>query len=406
MWQGLRRSWDDVGLGKRRLSLRRPSPDPEVWAREEEARRPIASEIARVRSGTLWTLAAIGIWLIPSSLWIMYSLTGAFFDPIDLGRFASWVRTERSTWDANVLLGLPVTVLVPGVLAILLASRASSADVEMRSARELAHLETTKLVLSWGLTLGVFLSLLAVIPEAQSADHASQLLGLAIGVACAVFRQLLHIEGTQRDLLVAMAVARREAVLEVRKSLTPQLAQQAPRTTRVLRTGPKATLTLVILGLALVGLPVAIPLSVLGALGRDHSWPQDLGVALFLGLIAASQSLFLLVALSRWRLATSRGERIGACGFALVPVSLAAMAILGAATSSTTSGPNVPSWVLVGCLLLADSIALRINSTAVASVIDYRRLSVLEGYAASQIAWLDGPSLSSASHGDARVGVD
>ena len=176
--------------------------------------------------------------------------------------------------------------------------------------------------------------------------------------------------------------------------------------TRVLRAGPNSTLTLVILGLALVGLPVAIPLSVLGALGGDHSWLQDLGVAVFVGLIAASQSLFLLVALSRWRLATSRGERIGACGFALVPVSLAAMAIVGAVTASKTSGPNLTSWVLVGCILLADSIALRINSTAVATVIDYRRLSVLEGYAASQIAWLDGPSLSRAGHGGARVGVN
>ena len=62
---------------------------------------------------------------------------------------------------------------------------------------------------------------------------------------------------------------------------------------------------------------------ILFAIGGLQSWPQKIGVAVGFAFAAASQGLFLLVALSRRRLATNRSERIGAYGFASVPSLLA-----------------------------------------------------------------------------------
>lgn len=381
--------------GKRsRIPVSRPCPDPDIWAREEEARRPVVSEIARVRNGAVTDLLATTLGLIPGFLWTLYALSGAIFEPIHVSNFAAWVVEERSTWDASVLLGLPVTVLVPGVLTILLAGGAKSPDGDAWSARELAHLEATRSVLAWGLALGSFLGLLAVVPQKGAPDHATQLLGLAIGVACSIFRQLLRVEGTQKDLLVAMALARREALIEVRRPLGARLRKELPQATPLLRHGPRATLLLVARGMLRLGVPVLVGLLILFAIGGLEAWPKKIGVAVWFALAAASQGLFLLVALSRRRLATNRSERIGAYGFAFVPILLIVLGFVSAIVATATAAESAAVvWVFLSSLIVADAVALRANGTNAASVIDYRRLLALEGYVTSQINWLEGSSL-------------
>lgn len=392
MWGAIWRSRAADGGSGKRLPVSRPFPDPDIWAREEEARRPVVSEIDRIRAGTVRDLSGIILCLF-GFLWTVYALTGGIFKPVNISNFASWVTQERSTWNASILLGLPVTVLVPGVLTILLAGGAKSPDGDAWSARELAHLEATRSVLAWGLAVGSLCALLAIVPQRGAPDHATQLLGLAVALTCSIFRQLLRVEGTQKDLMVAMALARREALIEARRPLAGRLLQELPQAAPLLQPGPRATLLLAGRGMLRLGVPVLVGLLILSAIGGLQSWPQKIGVSVWFAFAAASQALYLLVALSRRRLATNRSERIGAYGFAFVPFLLAVLGIVGAVIATATAAESAAAiWVFLGSLIVADAGALWVNRTIAASIIDCRHLSVLEGYAASQINWLDGSS--------------
>ena len=224
------------------------------------------------------------------------------------------------------------------------------------------------------------------------------MLGLAIGVTCAIFRQLLHIEGTRRDLLVAMAVARREAVLAARNPLSSTLAAQAPEATRVLRPGPRVTLLLVILGLALVGVPVSGALWILSAVSGPPSWLQDLAPprswGWWLRRRASSCSWPFHggasppTGVNRWCM----WLRVGAC----LP------RCDGNCGGSHLQHDRCGQPALVGSSWAPSSrqTSLRCGSTGRSRL---RSLTIgvcpcSEGYSASQIAWLDGSSVDSSGH--------
>jgi hypothetical protein len=97
-----------------------------------------------------------------------------------------------------------------------------------------------------------------------------------------------------------------------------------------------------------------------------------------------------MYALSRRRLALPRSDRLAVAGFAAVPLLVLLIFIAAAALAGSTES-RTGALLMLGFLLTSDVVAVLLNKTLLGSVLDYRRLRALEGYARNQLAYLGAP---------------
>lgn len=386
-----------------RASVAAPCIAPGIGAREEERRRPIVAELRRVYGLAMLNLALLMLVLVPGVLLCAYMSGHGTAAPLHLPEVVRWVRVERVDWKTEVLLGLPISVLFPSVLTVLLSTAPTSPGGDSRTAREEAFLEVVRSLLYLGLVLGAAFALLAAIPPEGRSDLPGVLLSVAIAVGCVLLSGTLRVDGTQKDLLVAKALGRREAALKAQLLLKEHLEAHASWATPLLRSGHASHGKVVAIGVILLG---TVPAGGLGlwslTQGHPRSWLSWLvglaGLAGYLG----GQALFLVFLGSRRRLATTRREQLTSLGFLLVPAAVLGFSTLVLALVPTDPESRTVLWVFAICLALADGLAILLDRTVFATIVDYRRLSALQSYAEGQAAYLTDERRPSSAMGDLR----
>lgn len=364
--------------------------DADVVRDEEVRRRPVDKEVRRLRTTALWLL--VGCLFITLAL-----LFGAFavtHGPVDMALLSgsvAWVREQREEWEGALLLGIPVTVLIPSVFVVAFASTGPENSGEGWIQRE-ATLEILSDVLWSGLMLGIVLAYLAAIPSKAHVDLGGTLLAVGIAVGCALIASTLRVHGTRRDLLVAHASDRCSDLTRRADSLMNALHQH-----RIARwmSKPGLRYQLVVLVVGLVA--VVCPLGLVAVWSLVTTGPRPpttmgsfVGSALAILAFTGGQALFLMYALSRRRLALPRSDRLAVAGFAAVPLLVLLIFIAAAALAGSTES-RTGALLMLGFLLTSDVVAVLLNKTLLGSVLDYRRLQALEGYARNQLAYLGAP---------------
>lgn len=382
----------------RRIPVRPPEIATDVGALEVERRRPIADELRRARIFGLAMLGLIGVLIVPSVLAAVYLSAGPS-RALEPGPFFEWVRHERGSWDESLLLGLPVAVLVPSVLTVLFATGPSGVNGREQTAREEAFIELIRDLLFFGLCVGTSLALLAAIPAENDSNLPVVALALFIATGCAMLTGTLRTEGTQRDLLIVQAQARRDAALTERARVDADVAAYPRWVGSLAPCGPVAhTRNLLVLVVAVGAAPALCFMVWIGfVVGGPRSLAR-FGLALLaLGLYVGVQAMFIVFGMSQYRLATSRREKLASLFLLAMPGSLLGFQVMLLLAGGLPSPNRDVLSAFAASLLIADLIALALGRTFVATVLDYRRLTTVAGYAQSQIDFL--------SHGEPMAEV-
>lgn len=370
----------------RRLPVPPTRLDESVGRDEKARRRPVSDEVRRLRTSALVLMVAAGFMTF-GCLYAVFLMTNGPLDMAALWGIVSWVRVQRVAWDGSLLLAVPVTVLVPSVFVVLFAS-AGPTSPEGEARRE-ATLEVLTDVLWSGLVLGIALAYLAAIPEPGHVDLGGTLLSAGIAIGSALIASTLRVGGTRRDLLVAQATKRRKDLSE-RAELLGRGLEQCPWARWMSRAGLRHQVVVTAVGVAAVGSPLGV-FVVWGMLmrGSDEavSWGGLVGAVLAMWVFTGGQGLYLMYAWSRHRLALPGSNRLGVLGLAAVPGSIV-MVTAAAALSESSGKTRNGALLLVGLLLASDLLALLLNRTLLASVLDYRRLRSLADDTSSQLEFL------------------
>lgn len=381
----------------RRGPVEPPRLPPGTATQEEDQRRPITAELRQVYKFALLSFTGLTFILVPVLL-LTYMSGSGLSQPLSLLDVIEWVRTERTTWRTEILLGLPVTVLFPSVLTVVLTSAFVPAPGTSRSPRQDAYLEIVRNVLHFGLLLSASFAVLAAIPPNGRSDLPVILLAIAIAVGCLLLAGTLPIFGTQKELIIARAKGHYEATDSSLTSLRNYLLARCPKAKGMLRPGWRGQLKAILIGTAMIGI---LPALVFGILfihnfGSPPTWVGLvilLVVLVVLGAYLAAQAFYSLYFRSRWRLAATRGEKVSSLAFLAVPVAV----LLPSLLTMAFLPPDAPShevWSLlvafVLALVTADVLAFVLNQTIFATILDIRRLMNLRAWTESQIAYLDG----------------
>lgn len=208
------------------------------------------------------------------------------------------VDALRGGMDTSVLIGVPVSVLVPAALVIILEPRmrdeGTGVDVWVE-----ARLEIIGRILSAGLMLGSALALLAAIPSGREAGPAEHLLAIAVALACSLLAVMIGPIGTQRAVIVARRRALRLGVYDWRRRARETVRGQAPYLVRLL--GQSAFhRTLATCVICLVTLVTAVLFAVIGVVlvggGRDG----DFFPVFVLAVLVALEALLVFAFLAEW----------------------------------------------------------------------------------------------------------
>lgn len=378
-------------LELRRAKVEPPRPAPGAWRTEEEQRRPVAAELRRIYEATLRNLATV-ILLLIAGLTITY-ISSHIVAPVHPLGFIHWVHEKRDTWKTEILLGVPVTVLFPSVLTSLFSSAPKEPETVDRSPRDEAFLEVVRNVLYVGLMLSAGFALLAAIPGTGSYDLPLSLLAIAISAGCLFLSVTLRAEGTEKDLLVAKAEARREAATRSQLLLREHLQTHAPWSTPLLSAGWRSSTLVMLLGMALIAVIPTIGFSIWIWIWSFQQGQQMSPLPTAINLISlggylGAQAIFIIASESRRHLATTRRELLSARGFLFVPIIVFMAPVLALVSNPVTHTARNLLGMLAITLFLSDLFAFSLSLTLFGTIVDYRGLDALRSYSASQVEYL------------------
>lgn len=191
-----------------------------------EASKSLQTEINR----TLWRGVKFLRTLVVVDLILLF-FVGIIPDTSDtLNSWWDRVREARGSWDTDVLLTIPITVLIPALLTVLFATTGPGAfGQEERTIREQAHLEVLKRIILAGLKIGGCLALFALIPSDNRVYLPDFMLAAGVALACGFMAPMLGQGPTFRRAAIAAATKRISELDEYREDYAARITSERPK---------------------------------------------------------------------------------------------------------------------------------------------------------------------------------
>lgn len=298
------------------------------------------------------------------------------------------VRKERESWDTNVLLTIPVTVLIPAIITLLFATAGRGTfGQEGRTIREQAHFEVLQKIMSAGLVLATVLALLALIPRADGAHLPDIVLALGAALACALLVPMLRPGPTSRRADIVASMMWINLLQETKKECTAKIAAGPLWYGRFQNTNLRSRLLLytVVGAICSFFASIVIAVSPFTWANLSISWGRWPIAVVILAVPSGAIGLGVAITTSKWRLRQER-QRFHTISEFFVIAVWAALMFLTMAAGGIATNEFRPAGSLIVAIFIAGAVGWGIRRFGIlGACIDYQQaIKLQQSVAAAQ----------------------